>query len=42
MVNFAKVANRTLVVATHDLALLEAFDEVVQFENLNQFAPDHS
>mgnify|MGYP006083148681 FL=1 len=42
MVNFAKVANRTLVVATHDLALLEAFDEVVQFENLNQFAPDPS
>lgn len=42
MVNFAKDANRTLVVATHDVALLDAFDEVVQFENLNQFAPDPS
>ena len=42
MVKFAKDDNRTLVVATHDVALLDAFDEVVQFENLNQFAPDPS
>lgn len=38
MINFARENRRTLVVATHDLELLDAFDEVVQFEELNQFA----
>ena len=38
MIKFARDDQRALVVATHDLELLDAFDEVVQFEELNQFA----
>ena len=39
MIEFAREDGRALVVATHDVELLDAFDEVVQFEELNQFAP---
>ena len=37
MIDFARNEDRALVVATHDLDLLEAFDEVVQFDELNKF-----
>ncbi len=37
MISFAKEDNRALVIATHDVELLDAFDEVVQFEELNRF-----
>lgn len=37
MIDFAQEGDRSLVVATHDVELLDAFDEVVQFEKLNQF-----
>ncbi|MEM0897355.1 MAG: ABC transporter ATP-binding protein [Verrucomicrobiota bacterium] len=36
MIDFAKAKNRALIVATHDVDLLDAFDEVVQFDELNQ------
>ena len=39
MIEFARNDERALVVATHDVELLDAFDEVVQFEELNQFTP---
>lgn len=42
MIKFAKEDNRALVVATHDLELLDAFDEVVPIGELNQYAPDES
>ena len=37
MIEFARGEGRALVVATHDLELLDCFDEVVQFDELNQF-----
>lgn len=39
MIDFARREQRALVVATHDVELLDAFDEVVQFEDLNRFVP---
>ena len=37
MINTARERGQCLVVATHDVELLDAFDAVVQFEELNQF-----
>lgn len=37
MIDFARKEKRAMVVATHDVELLGAFDEVVQFDELNQF-----
>ncbi len=37
MITCARERGQSLVVATHDVELLESFDEVVQFEELNQF-----
>ncbi|MEM9480490.1 MAG: ABC transporter ATP-binding protein [Verrucomicrobiota bacterium] len=39
MIEFTKAKDRALIVATHDVDLLDAFDEVVQFESLNQSNP---
>ena len=39
MIKSAKDDNCALVVATHDVELLDAFDEVVEFETLNHFTP---
>lgn len=37
MIDFTRQEDRALVVATHDVELLDAFDDVVQFEELNRF-----
>jgi putative ABC transport system ATP-binding protein len=37
MIEFARGDGRALVVATHDVELLDSFDAVVQFDELNQF-----
>ena len=37
MIACARERGQALVVATHDVELLKSFDEVVQFEELNQF-----
>lgn len=37
MMGFARRDGRALLVATHDLQLLDAFDEVVEFEQLNLY-----
>ena len=37
MIACARDRGQALVVATHDVELLKSFDEVVQFEELNQF-----
>lgn len=40
MIDFARHDQCALIVATHDVELLDAFDEVVHFDILNQFSPD--